>query len=95
MSSIDELGRRQHYKLTVKIEENEELAQSLDDLVVTMKDAVAMDIRIASRFGLHNCGTSFAVSIYHPNKKSISAARKEDFVCLRYQCRPNKAKKQP
>ena len=77
MSSIDELGRRQNYKLTVKIEEGEELAQSLDDLVVTMKDAVAMDIRIASRLYLHNGETSLAVSIYHPNKKRISAARKE------------------
>ena len=70
MSSINELGREPNYDLAVKIEESEEVAQSLDDLVVTMKDAVAMDIRI------HGC-CFCTVSIYHPNKKSISAARKE------------------
>ena len=76
MSSFHELGRRENYKLTgteVKIEESEELAQSLDDLVVIMKDAVAMDIRMT---GYWAC-SSFVVSLYHPDNESISAARKE------------------
>ena len=71
--SIDKLGRRPKYQLVVRIEKSEELAQSLDDLVVTMKDAVAVDISIESIYRYN----SFTVSIYHPNKKSISAARKE------------------
>ena len=74
MISINELGlgRRPNYKLA---EESGELAQGLDDLVVTMKDAVAMDIWIESNCNRHSC--YFTVSTYHPNKKSISAARKE------------------
>ena len=72
MISIHELGRWPNCEVTVKIEESEALAQSLDDLVVTMKDVVAMDIRMKSHWD-----RSFVVSIYHPNNESISAARKE------------------
>ena len=77
MISINGLGRRPDYHLVVNIEESEKLAQSLDDLVVTLKDAVAMDIRMYSCCADPHRYRSFAVSIYHPNKKSISAARKE------------------
>ena len=72
MISIHELGRWPNCEVTVKIEESEALAQSLDDLVVKMKDVVAMDIRMKSHWD-----RSFVVSIYHPNNESISAARKE------------------
>ena len=76
MTSIDELGQKPDLRRAVPINVHEEIAQRLYALVVTIKDAVAMDIRIGSYIGAwrrHCC----AVSIYHPNNKSISAARKE------------------
>ena len=79
MISVGELGGwpdLSNSRLAVKIEKSEESSRGLDDLVVRMKDAVAMDISI---YGPHG-RRSFAVSIYHPNKKSIGA-RKER-LCL-------------
>ena len=46
MTSINELGQKPDDSLAVRIYQHEKLAQRLDDLVVTMKDAVVMDIRI-------------------------------------------------
>ena len=42
MTSIYEFGRRPDHGLAVKTEESEKISRSLDDLVVRMKDAVAM-----------------------------------------------------
>ena len=74
--SIRELGWEPDYDFAVRIEKREEVAQQLDDLVVTMKEAVAMDIRIQINpkdpYLPEKCCCS--VSIYHPNNKSIRAA---------------------
>ena len=40
MTSINELGQKPDDSLAVRIYQHEKLAQRLDDLVVTMKDAV-------------------------------------------------------
>ena len=74
MISIDELGQKPDPRLAVKIEDSVELAGSLDDLSVTMKDAIAMDLSVTEAY-FHR--TYFAVSIYHPNNESMRAARKE------------------
>ena len=84
MTSINELGQQPDHSLAVRIYQHEKLAQRLNDLVVTMKEAVAMDIRIEKCFDGNACcenaccfTTCCAVSIYHPNNESISATRKE------------------
>ena len=47
-------------------------------MVVTMKEAAAMDMRIKNKDGLgYPYAACCAVSLYHPTKESISAARKE------------------
>lgn len=65
MTSINELGQKPDDSLAVRIYQHEKLAQRLDDLVVTMKDAVVMDIRIEKSFDGNACwfNTCCAVSI--------------------------------
>ena len=79
MTSISELGGPPDHYLAVWIHEPEKLAERLEAMVVTMKEAVAMDIDVrneTSSDGLLS-NTCCFISIYHPNNTSLSAARKE------------------
>ena len=66
-------------RLTIRIKKREEKAQRLEDLVLRMKEAVAMNIGIhispSNAFLPETCRCSDW--IYHANNKSISAAGKE------------------
>ena len=71
MTTISELGRKHDPSLAFRIHNREDLARRLEKMVMTMKEAVAMDIHIGPVTGKCN------VSIYHPNNTSLTAARKE------------------
>ena len=55
----------------------EDVARRLEEMAVTMKEAVAMDIRIENDCTINGCSPVVSIFIYLPNNTSVRAARKE------------------
>ena len=55
----------------------EDVARRLEEMAVTMKEAVAMDIRIENDCTINGCSPVVSIFMYLPNNTSLRAARKE------------------